>query len=93
MIVGPKFPLYRPAPRWLLLGLLAAEGFLMLSERFEWFAFGKHKGWPVLICLGAVGGVLSLGLLCLPCLRPVPPPVPVHDPLDVGADLCNRRGL
>ena len=65
MIVGPKFPLYRPAPRWLLLGLLAAEGFLMLSERFEWFAFGKHKGWLVLICLGAVGGVLSLGLLCL----------------------------
>ncbi len=60
-----KSPWYRPTPSWLLFGLLAAEGFLMLSERFEWFAFGKHKGWPVLICLGVVGGVLALALLCL----------------------------
>ena len=37
-----------------MLGLLALEGFLLLSERFEWFAFNRHKGWTVLIAVASV---------------------------------------
>ena len=38
-----------------MLGLLALEGFLWLSERYRWFPFNEHKGWTVLICLATVG--------------------------------------
>ena len=37
-----------------MFGLLAVEGFLFLSERFEWFAFNRHKGYTVLITVAAV---------------------------------------
>ena len=37
---------YRLTPGHVVLGLLAVEGFLLLSEWFEWFAFNRHKGWP-----------------------------------------------
>jgi len=30
------------------------EGFLLLSERFRWFAFNEQQGWPVLIAIGVV---------------------------------------
>ena len=35
-----------------MLGLLAVEGFLLLSEWFRWFPFNEHKGWTVLIAGG-----------------------------------------
>jgi hypothetical protein len=46
--------------------------FLLLSERFQWFAFNEKKGWTVLTAVGvvcvAVLVVLLWGLVCL-CLR------------------------
>ena len=42
-------------PDRLVLGLLAVEVFLLLSERFQWFAFNENKGWTVLIAVGVVG--------------------------------------
>ena len=44
-----------PTPGRLLLVLLAIEGLLWLSERFQWFAFNQHKGWTVLIAVASVG--------------------------------------
>ena len=40
---------YRLTPDRCVLGLLALEAFLLLSEHFRWFAFNQHKGWTVLI--------------------------------------------
>ena len=58
-----------PKPRWYhltpdraVLGLLAVEGFLLLSEWCQWFAFNRHKGHTVLIA-GAVVGVVFLLML------------------------------
>lgn len=56
---------YRLTPDRLLIGLLAVEGFLFLSERYEWFAFNEHKGWTVLIAVTAVGATVLLLLLWL----------------------------
>jgi hypothetical protein len=56
---------YRLTPDRVVLGLLAAEGFLLLSERFRWFAFNQHKGWTVLIALATVGLTLLLMFLWL----------------------------
>ena len=56
---------YRLTPDRLVIGLLAAEGFLLLSERFRWFAFNQHKGWTVLIDVAAVGLTLLVMLLWL----------------------------
>ena len=51
-----------PPRRWFhltpdrfVLGLLIAVCLLWLSERFQWFAFNHHKGWTVLLAVGAVG--------------------------------------
>ena len=46
-----------------MLGLLALEGFLLLSAWFRWFPFNQHKGWTVLICLATVGAALVLMFL------------------------------
>ncbi len=54
---------FRITPGGLLPVLLAIEGFLWLSERFRWFAFTQHKGWTVLIAVGAVGMFLLLMFL------------------------------
>ena len=40
----PRRRWFGPTPGSVVLGLLAVEGFLFLSERFEWFAFNRHKG-------------------------------------------------
>ena len=50
-----KLRWYRLTPERLLMGLLAVEGLLLLSERFRWFAFNERKGWTVLIAVAAVG--------------------------------------
>ena len=44
-------------------GLLAVEGLLWLSERFQWFAFNSHKGWTVLIAAAVAGVTPLLALL------------------------------
>ncbi len=56
----PQRRWFHPAPAWLVLGSLAATGFLFLSERFRWFAFNHHKGWTVLIAVAEVGVVLAV---------------------------------
>jgi hypothetical protein len=54
---------YRLTPGHFLAVLLAAEGLLFLSERYHWFAFSQHKGWPVLIAVAGVGVFFVLMLL------------------------------
>ena len=54
MIDAPRPRWYHLTPERVVLGLLALEGFLLLSERFEWFAFNRHKGWTVLIAVASV---------------------------------------
>ncbi len=49
---------YRPTPTWLVYSSLAMTGLLFLSEKWRWFSFNQHKGWTVLIAVGAVGVVL-----------------------------------
>jgi hypothetical protein len=53
-------------PDRLILGVLAVEGFLFLSEQFQWFAFNEIRGWTVLVavsvvCLAVVVMLLWLG--------------------------------
>jgi hypothetical protein len=50
----PKYRWYHLTPARLFAGLLAVQVFLLLSERFKWFAFNEKKGWTVLIALGVV---------------------------------------
>ncbi len=60
---------YHPTPDRFFVALLAAQALLLLSERFEWFAFNEKKGWAVLIAVGVVGiavvVMLIWGLVCL----------------------------
>ena len=56
---------YRPTPDRLIVGLLLLEGLLWVSERFQWFAFNRHKGWTVLIAAAAVAAAFVLMLLWL----------------------------
>ena len=53
---------YRPTPDRLVLGLLAIEGFLILSDWFGWFTLNRHKGYAALLSMASVGtaGVLVL---------------------------------
>ena len=53
------FPL---TPDRAVLGLLAVEGFLWLSERFHYLPFNDHKGWTVLIAVASVGVLLLMFL-------------------------------
>jgi len=52
-------------PGWLPVVLLFVEGFLLLSQRFHWFAFNEQKGWTVLIAAVTVGMAMLLILLGL----------------------------
>jgi hypothetical protein len=54
----PKLRWYRLTPDRLVVGLLAVEGLLLLSEWFRWFPFNQHKGWTVLIAVASVGVAL-----------------------------------
>ena len=59
----------RPTPERFVLALLAVEAVLLLSARFEWFAFNRHKGYTVLIAVAAVGiGILLMFLWFLAAL-------------------------
>ncbi len=71
-IPTPHHRWYHLTPDRFFIGLLAVQVFLLLSERFQWFAFNDKKGWTVLIAIGFVGlamlVMLAWGLVCL-CLR------------------------
>ena len=63
-------PVKKAGSRWLglspdrfVVGLLAIECLLWLSEHFQWFGFNHHKGWTVLICVAAVGAAMALTLI------------------------------
>ena len=43
-----------------MLGLLAVEGLLLLSEWFGWFAFNRHKGYSVLVTIATVAAAMLL---------------------------------
>jgi hypothetical protein len=62
---------FRPKPACLVLGLLAVDGLLLLSDRFQLFAFNEKPGLTVLIALAslAVGMLLMLLWLIVSLLR------------------------
>jgi len=62
---SPKRRWYHLSPDRLIIGLLAVEGFLFLSEQFQWFAFNEEKGYTVLIAVAAVCLVVVVMLLWL----------------------------
>jgi hypothetical protein len=62
MVDAPHNRWYCLTPDRLVIGLLAAEGLLLLAERFRWFPFNEHKGWTVLIAVASVGLVAILML-------------------------------
>jgi hypothetical protein len=51
----PPVRWYHPTPGRLLVGLLALEGLLVLSEWLRLLPFNRHKGWTVLIAIACVG--------------------------------------
>jgi len=61
----PKRRWYHITPDRLIVGLLAFEVFLLLSEWFQWFAFNEKKGWTVLIAVTAVCLVVVVMVLWL----------------------------
>ena len=61
----PKRGWFHLSPDRLIVGLLAVEGVLFLSERFQWFAFNERKGWTVLIAVAAVCLAVIVMLLWL----------------------------
>ena len=40
---------FRLTPDRSTLLLLALEGLLLPSKRFQWLALNRHKGWPALV--------------------------------------------
>lgn len=58
-----KLRWYQPSPGRLIVVLLAVEGILLLSERFQWFAFNNVTGWTVLIAIASVIAVMVLMFL------------------------------
>jgi len=63
MTDAPQPRWFHPKPVWLILGLLAVECVLWLSERFQWPMW--HKGYAVFTAVAAVGVVFVVMLLWL----------------------------
>jgi len=61
----PRLRWYRLTPDRLVLGLLAVEAFLLLSQWRCWLPMNQHKGWTVLADVAAVGLTLLLLLVWL----------------------------
>ena len=60
---APRHRWFRLTPDRAVLGMLALEAFLLLSEWFGWFAFNHHKGWTMLITVAAVAMMMVLVFL------------------------------
>ncbi len=61
----PKRRWYRLTPDRFLIGLLAAEGLLLLADRFALFGLKRGSGWNVLAAVSLVGLAVLVGLLWL----------------------------
>ena len=62
-VPAPKLRWYRLTPDRLILGLLAVEAFLLLSEWRCWLPLNQHKGWTVLTAVAVVALMLLLLLV------------------------------
>jgi hypothetical protein len=51
---------FRITPDRCVIGLLALEGFLLLSQWLQWFAFNRHAIWSILITMAAIAAVMLL---------------------------------
>ena len=60
-VAKSRFHWFRPTPDRLILGVMAVEVSLLLSQWGRWFPFNRHKGWTVLINVAVVG--VTIGLL------------------------------
>ncbi len=54
---------YRITPDRFVIGILAMVALVWLSERFDWFTLGHHKGWAVLIAVAAFAAAMLLLVL------------------------------
>jgi hypothetical protein len=63
--VTPPQRWYHPSPDRLILGLLAVQILLFLSQQFQCFAFNERKGWTVLIATAVLGLTMVVLLLWL----------------------------
>ena len=92
-MTAPEANLRRPrlAPDRCVLGLLALEGFLLLSAWFRWFAFNQHKGWTVLIAMAASGAGLTPDVPLVSRRLAFSAAVPVQHPLVAPAGGGRRR--
>jgi hypothetical protein len=54
---------FYPTPGRAVVGLLAVEGVLLASQHFRWFPFNQHKGYTVLVAVGAVLAFMAMMLL------------------------------
>jgi len=52
---APKVSSCRITPARVLIVLLVIESVLWLSDRLQWFAFNRHKGFTLLIAVASVG--------------------------------------
>jgi len=76
---------YRVTPDRFLVGLLAAEVLLLLSERFCWFTFNQHKGCTALMAVAALGGGKAADALMVPRQPALPVAIPVQYPVAAAA--------
>jgi len=60
-----KRPKYRLQPDHFLIGILAAQGGLLVADRFYLCGLTRGDLWNVQLAAGLVGGVVSVGLLWL----------------------------
>ena len=51
---------FRLTPDRLVVALLALEGFLLLAQWFQWFAFNRHAIWSILIAASAIAATMLL---------------------------------
>ena len=51
---------FRFTPDRCVVALLALEGFLLLSQRFQWFAFNRQAIWSILIAAAAIAATTLL---------------------------------
>ncbi len=56
----PRRRWFRITPGRCVVALLALEGFLLLSQWLQWFAFNRHAIWSILIAAAAIAATMLL---------------------------------